>query len=115
MSANRVTITDGYLVVEPLGLDKIWSFKRRIRIPRAHVVSASIDEGAIRESKGFRFPGLLIPGKAAGTFYAKGKRQFWNVAGQGEAVVIELAAAEHFDRLILSIDDPRVVVDALTR
>ena len=57
------------------------------------------------EPKGFRAPGLRSGQKLAGTFHADGGRQFWNVSGYENAVVIELKE-EHFDRLIVSLDNP---------
>lgn len=32
MARNKVEIQDGELVVTPRGLDKMWSFKREIRV-----------------------------------------------------------------------------------
>lgn len=37
MSDNRLTMVGDHLVVEPLGLDKLWTFTRRWQIPLAHV------------------------------------------------------------------------------
>jgi hypothetical protein len=97
MSGNRLTITDDRLEVEPLGLDKLWSFTRRIQIPLTQVKGAFFDPTVIDDPKGLRFPGLHLPRKIAGTFYANGKRQFWNIVGLEGAIVVELAAVERFD------------------
>lgn len=40
MSNNNLKFTDATLVVEPLGLDKIWSFKGSIEVPWEHVRGA---------------------------------------------------------------------------
>ncbi|MHB1171811.1 MAG: hypothetical protein ACYCZY_04830 [Lacisediminihabitans sp.] len=109
---NTVTITNDRLVVEPQGLDKLWSFTRRLEIPLTHVRGATFDPGANHEPKGLRAPGLAIPGKWAGTFNRDGEKAFWNVSTPGETVVIELAG-EHFDRLFLTVNDPRVLVDKI--
>lgn len=60
---NTVTLTSDHLVVEPLGLDKIWSLTNRIEIPLAHVRGATFDPGANHDPKGLRAPGLAVPGK----------------------------------------------------
>ncbi|HZK36726.1 MAG TPA: hypothetical protein VFC57_07235 [Aeromicrobium sp.] len=109
---NTVTITNNNLVVEPQGLNKLWSFKRRLEIPLSNVRGATFDPGANSEPKGLRAPGLAIPGKWAGTFHRDGEKSFWNVSKAGETVVIELAD-EHYDRLILTVNDPRVLVDRI--
>ena len=109
---NTVTIADGILQVEPRGLDKLWSFTRRLRIPLAHVRGATFDPGADAEPKGLRRPGLAIPGKWAGTFSRDGDLSFWNVGRPGRTVVIELTG-ERYRRLLLSVDEPRELVDAV--
>ena len=109
---NTVTIVDNNLVVAPQGLDKLWSLKRRLEIPLASVRGATFDPGANNEPKGLRAPGLAIPGKWAGTFLRDGEKSFWNVSKPGETVVIEIAH-EHYDRLILTVNDPRALVDRI--
>lgn len=113
MSSNRLTIAGDRLVVEPVGLDKLWSLTRRIDIPLMHVRGASAVAGVVDEARGLRLPGLHLRRKVTGTFYTNGTRQFWNVAGHGDALVIELDPAERFDRLILTVDDPAEEVDAI--
>ena len=102
---NKLTLTDAELIVEPLGLDKLWSLTGSITIPWEHVRGATHDPGMKHEPKGFRAPGLRSGQKLAGTFHADGGRQFWNISGYENAVVIELKD-EHFDRLIVSLDNP---------
>lgn len=109
---NSVSIADGELVVEPVGLDKLWSFTSSLRIPLEHVRGATHDPGMRHEPKGWRGPGLGFGSKLSGTFHADGDRQFWNVSGFDDAVVIELVD-EEYNRLILSIDDPAAVVDEI--
>lgn len=113
MSGTRVTIDGGDLVVEPLGLDRLWSFTRRIRLPLSQVQHAFFDPSVLDEPKGLRLPGLHVPGKAAGTFRSGGRRQFWNVTGSRQAIVVSLADGAPYDRLILTVDDPHGTVDAI--
>ena len=107
---NTVSISADELVVEPQGLDKVWSLTDRLTIPLAHVRGATFDPGANAEPKGIRAPGLSVPGKWAGTFIHDGEKSFWNVSKPGQTVVIQLAD-EHFDRLILTVEEPRALVD----
>lgn len=102
---NKVTLTDTALVVEPQGLDKMWFLTRSLSIPWEHVRGATHDPGVKSEPKGWRCPGLRTGSKLSGTFYVDGERQFWNIDGYENAVVIELVN-EHFNRLIVSLDDP---------
>ena len=113
MSINRVTVTADHLVVEPTGLNKVWSFTRRLQFPLERVRGATFDPGTRLEPKGWRCPGLGLPRKLAGTFRAGGGKQFWNVSGYDRAIVVTLDDAERFDRLVLTVDDPNDVVDAI--
>lgn len=113
MRSNTVTLTSEALVVEPVGWNKLWSFTRRLRIPLEHVRGATFDPGMRDEPKGWRGPGLGLPGKLSGTFHADGKKQFWNISGYDRAVVITLDPAERFDRLVLTVDDPDEVVSVI--
>lgn len=109
---NTITITATDLIVEPRGLDKLWSFRRKLEIPLGHVRGATFDPGANNEPKGIRAPGLAVAGKWAGTFNRDGDKSFWNVSTPGETIVIELSD-EHYDRLVLTVEQPRSVVDAV--
>jgi len=109
---NSVTIEGNQLVVEPRGLDKLWSFTRRLEIPIEHVRGATADPGANTEPKGLRAPGLSVPGKTAGAFHRDGEKIFWNVSNGRDTVVIELRD-EDYQRLVLTVDDPRAVVRAV--
>lgn len=109
---NIVTITPTTIIVEPKGLDKLWSFRRKFVIPLAHVRGATFDPGANHEPKGLRAPGLAIPGKWSGTFHRDGDTSFWNVSTPAQTVVIELTD-ERYDRLVLTVAEPRTIVDAI--
>lgn len=103
--SNVVTLTDSSLVIEPQGLDKVWSFTGSLTIPWNHVRGATHDPGMRNEPKGWRGPGLHLGQKLSGTFHADGESQFWNVNGFENTVVIELVD-EHFNRIAVSLDDP---------
>lgn len=113
MSTTRVTVTPTELIVEPRGLDKLWSFRRRIVVPLSHVRGATHDPGMKHEPRGLRAPGLGLPSKLAGTFRRDGERHFWNITGFGNVVVIPLTD-EYFTSLVLSVDDPRRVESEIT-
>lgn len=107
MARNKVEIQDGELIVTPRGLDKIWSFKREIRVPLALVRGATFDPDVVRDPKGFRSPGLNTLGKKVSATYRKDReRHYWNVTGASDVVVVELDSTFKYSRLILSVDDP---------
>ena len=113
---TTVTLTPDTLLIEPTGLDRMWSFTRRLTIPLAHVRGATVDPDAATEPKGLRHPGLAVPGKWAGTFTKDGDTCFWNVSarrsGHRRTIVVQLDQ-EKYQRLYLTVADPRGTVDAI--
>ncbi|MFI1733534.1 hypothetical protein ACH40E_30825 [Streptomyces acidicola] len=99
------------LTAEFQGLDKLWTLKSRLEIPLAHVRGATHDPGIAREPRGIRVAGTHMPGViTAGRFRRGGERLFWDVKNPAKAVVIELAGAATYDRLVIEVDDPRATV-----
>lgn len=109
---NRIRIEAGNLIVEPKGFDKLWSFRRELRIPLDHLKGATYDPGASEQPKGFRGPGLGLPTKWAGTFRKDGEKHFWNARNSANTIVISLQN-EDFNRLFLSVENPRQIVDTI--
>jgi hypothetical protein len=110
---NHVSIENGHLVVEPVGMDKLWGLRRRIDVPLDQVRGATYDPGATYTGKGLRAPGLALPGvKWTGTFYRDGDKSYWNVRAGGQTIVIELAGAK-FARLYLTVGDAHTTVDRI--
>jgi hypothetical protein len=111
---TKVTITDGRLVVEPEGWDRVWSLRRRIDMPLEHVRGATYDPEAKHSSKGLKI-GMRLPGqKWAGTFIRDGERTFWNASASQGVVEVELID-EGFARLYLGvgIEKARGLVDEI--
>ena len=109
---NKVAIVGRTLEIEPQGLDKMWSFKRKLVIPIEHVLGASEDPGILDDAKGLRAPGLHVPGKWAGTFTEHGEKTFWNVTRPESPIVIQLKG-EHYDRLVLGVEHPHELVNRI--
>jgi hypothetical protein len=109
-----VAIVDGKLIVEPRGLNKVWSFRRRLEIPLGHVRAATADPQIGRErSLALRMGGTYVPGVIkAGTFVQGGERSFWNMRNPDKVVVIELRD-EPYAWLAIEVADPRAVVQAI--
>ena len=114
--STAVSLTTDALLVEPMGLDRMWSFTCRLTIPLAHVRGATFDPDVAVEPKGLRHPGLAVPGKWAGTFTKNGDTCFWNVSGRRSGhrrtIVVQLDQ-EKYQRLYLTVADPRAMVDAI--
>ncbi len=90
-----LSISDGNLLLNVRGADKLWAFKSSLEIleiPLQHVAGIRADPSIAKGWwHGWRLPGTSIPGVlTAGTFYQDGKRVFWDVHNPDNTVVIEL-------------------------
>lgn len=94
--------------------DKLWALKSHLEIPLSHIRSARVDpEPARGWWHGLRLPGTQIPGVlTAGTFYQGDGAVFYDVHDPERTVVIELTH-EHYQRLIIEVDDPSGVAASL--
>ena len=112
---TSVEITGDQLVVTMRGLDRLWSLRRRVVVPLAHVRGATADPGVTREPAGIRAPGTHLPRViTAGTYFKDGDRTFWNLRGSQQPVVVELSG-ERFARLVLGVDDARATAERIER
>jgi hypothetical protein len=102
-----VSVSDGNLVLEVEGWDKLWSLKSRLVIPIQHVIGVYADS-KIAEAwwKGLRLVGTHVPGViAAGTFYHHGDWVFWDVHNPDNVVVVDLRD-ERYAKLIIEVPNP---------
>lgn len=110
-----VTQESNRVIFEVMGLHKLWALKKRLDIPRAHILGARVDDQVVRRWwKGIRFPGTWLPGViTAGTFYRDGKWRFWDVSDPNKAVVIDLEH-EKYAQLIVEVADREAVIALLS-
>jgi hypothetical protein len=111
---TNVSVSDGNLVFEVEGWDKLWSLRSHLVIPIQHVIRVYADSH-IAESwwKGLRLAGTHLPGViAAGTFYHHGNWVFWDVHNPENAVVVDLRD-ERYAKLIVEVPDPADTVARL--
>lgn len=109
---NSVTIVDGELLIKPRGLDKLWGFRRELRVPLTHVRSASADPAVGANPPHLRLLGLTLPGKNVGTFFQDGQHVYWNVSNSKHNVVINLVH-EGFAQAVLTVKGPQVIADRI--
>ena len=107
----RLSIDRGHVQLDVLGWSRLWAFKRRLRVPLSHIVTARWDPTAAKELwKGWQLIGTHIPLViAAGMYYRRGGREFWDVRSGRKAVVIELRG-NSYRRLVVDVPDPSAAV-----
>jgi hypothetical protein len=106
-----LSISDGNLLLNVRGADKLWALKSSLEIPLQHVAGIRADPSIAKGWwHGWRVPGTNIPGViTAGTFYRDGKRVFWDVHNPDNTVVIELRD-ERYNQLVVEVADPNAAV-----
>jgi hypothetical protein len=102
----RVEVSSDRLTVHIEGFDRMWTFRSRLEVPLAHVTGAAVAPEVVRGRKGWRGPGVHIPGViVAGTYHLRGERVFWVVHEPAKAVVVDLTE-EKYARLVVGVTDP---------
>ncbi|GHP14906.1 hypothetical protein YK48G_23310 [Lentilactobacillus fungorum] len=113
---NSVKFTSDQLIIEPIGLDKVWAFKSRLSIPLKHISEMVVESMDQLKADGkwnhikIRTLGLGLPHKKSGTFQGNVSKSFVNISGKRDILFIKLDG-EAYDYLFLTVDDPSKVVN----
>lgn len=97
-------IDESALILEIRGWDRIWSLKGILKINFDKI------NGIRRIADGDRQPWLRAPGTywpnliTAGSYYGKGKKEFWCTRHKKNTVVIDLTG-EDYTRVVVDIDN----------
>jgi hypothetical protein len=93
------------------GWSKIWALKKSLNTPRASIAKAYRPGDRLRPPV-WRCPGTAVPGLyLAGTFYNRGRKEFWSTRFQG-TVGLELRDAEYAG-IVVDVEDPDQIAAAL--
>jgi len=110
---NTVTITDEEVKIEVEGLDRLWSFKGKLTIPRSSISKISI------RPKGLKPPWLRAPGTylpkviAAGTYHGSDRKEFWNTHFNEDCVVFDLKDFD-YTRVVVDINHAKELINKLS-
>lgn len=107
----RVDESDGRLVVSLTGLDRVFSFRSRLSIPKSQITSIRVmATGDVPYTEGtwLRAPGAYVPGLIRhGSYGTSPHREFWAVYRQKDVLVIDVVEWD-YSRLVLATADPHV-------
>ena len=104
---------DGYLHVVLTPLEKVAALHGDLRVPLASVTSVGVTDRPLDDVKGFRAPGLHIPGRTKiGTWRRAGRRTFAVARTRQPALRIELTG-ERYDALVVSVADTASVAEEI--
>ncbi len=106
---NKVTISRNKVCIEITGWDKLWSFKGSLTIPKESIRRVYRYDGSIKPPW-CRAPGTAIPKVIiSGTYYGRGRKEFWNTHFRAGALVFDLDDAE-YTRVVVDVADPEKVL-----
>lgn len=105
----RIFGAEDDLRIEMQGLEKFWTLKSRIVLPRAAIANIEYDP-AVPPKKTlalpfFKFPGTVLPGiMFAGTFVKRGEREFWYIHFKNPGVIsiTTKQGSFNYDRIMLT-------------
>jgi hypothetical protein len=114
---TSVQIKDDTLHVKMNALETIFALRRKFEIPLENVREIQQEDLSLAKLyRGIRAPGTHIPGLiVAGTYYKDDQRTFWNVRRGQDIITVDLAEDEHYDRLVLGVQNAKHIVDEIER
>ena len=109
---TKIAIEPGSVNIVLTGFDMLLSFKHFLHIPRDRISRAYLYDGKIN-TPFWKMPGTYIPWLiSAGTFYSRGRKEFWNTRHGRKGIVLELNNAG-YSRIVLSLDKPEAILKLL--
>lgn len=102
----------GQLVLNVLGTHRFWAFKNSITLDRSSIRSVRRWDRSVRPAW-FRCPGTAIPWLfIAGTYYAPGRKEFWDTRLGDRAIVLDLQHAP-YTRIVVDVENPQALINTL--
>ncbi len=110
---NRVTVTDEAVEITIEGLDKLWSFKGMVTIPRDAIVKVYLRPEDMKPPW-LRATGTYLPKAiAAGTYHGSERKEFWNTHFRDDCVVFDLAGFD-YTRVVIDVPNAQELIETLS-
>ena len=109
----KLLINDDTVTVSLSATEKAEALHGDVSVPRSAVVSARVAPDGLAEVHGLRMPGTALPGVImVGSWRNKQGVTFAVCHGRRPAVFLELTG-QHYDRLVVTVENPGEVATAL--
>ena len=109
----KLLVDNNAVTVSLSGVEKAEALHGDVSVPRTAVVSVRVVPDGLDEVHGLRMPGTALPGVImVGTWRDKQGVTFAVCHGRQPAVVLELTG-QHYDRLVVTVENPGEVAAAL--
>lgn len=108
-----IDITADHVVIELTPFEKIAGLVGDQVVPLASIVAVGLEPSSLDAARGWRAPGLGVPGRTKiGTWRRAGRRDLV-VARRGEPAVSIEATGQRFARYLVATPDAAAVVDRI--
>lgn len=107
-----VEISGENVKIKVIGIHRLWALKREIMFMKKNIVQIKITDKSLRPPF-LRMPGTYIPKLiAAGTFYWKKRKEFWDTDFKKEAIEIDLKN-EKYTKIVVNVLNVSEVMKSL--
>jgi hypothetical protein len=109
----ELVIDDDTVTIRMSPAEKAESLHRDLTVPRSAITGVRVASSGMDEVHGFKLVGSGIPGvMMVGSFKSGAGSTFAVCHRNGPAIVIDLTG-EHYDRIVLTVDNPEQVASQL--
>jgi hypothetical protein len=97
------------------GAEKVEALRRDLTVSRSAILGVRVVSSCLDEVPGFKLLGSDVPGELKVGMWkrADGGSTFAACHGNGPGLVIDLTG-EHYDRIVLTLDNPEQIAAALS-
>lgn len=101
------------ITLRVMGSHRIWALKSAVQLKRSQITAVAAAESGLRPPW-CKCPGTAIPAViCAGTYYGRGRKEFWDWTRGGKAIRIDLAGGP-YTRVVVDVADPGAAIRLLT-
>ncbi len=109
----NLLIDDSSVTLQMSTAEKAEALHRDLTVPRSAITGVRVASSGMDAVHGFRLVGAGIPGVLmVGSFRSNDGSTFAVCHGNGPAIVLDLTG-EHYDRIVVTIDNPEQVASEL--
>jgi hypothetical protein len=109
-----IEVQDNNYVFRMKGMHKIWALRSKITVPKNDVIKAYQDQEELHKFCGFRV-GTYVPFVIiAGTYYLKGKKNFWDMTREKNTIIVELKN-HYYNKLYIEVENTENAMSLLNQ
>jgi hypothetical protein len=109
----KIRIDKDFVEIELKGLNKLWAFKKNIKIPKKAIRKIYVKPKNLKPPW-LRCPGTYVPKVIiAGTYYGYGRKEFWFTRFKN-SIVFDLSNFE-YTRVVVDVENPSEIFELINK